>query len=168
MYKLLLTLPFLVIIPTTSYADTVTEMFRPQPYIGASFGNGSTNIQVSRKRVDRLDLQQVGAVVGVRWKYARAEVAYDYVPNRLANAHIVSSTIAAQYPIGKFTPFIGGGAGLSYNDKQGRVPVYIATGGLEYAIDERWSVEARYRYVHPVQHSAKPTHIATVGIVFKF
>lgn len=166
MKKLLLTLPFLFAAP--AHADTVTEMFSPSPYIGASFGNGSTKIKISRKRVDRLDLQQVAIKAGVKWKYARVEAGYDYLPNRLSNTHLVSGTIATQYPIGKFTPFIGGGAGSSYNDKQGRVPVYIATGGVEYSVTDNWSVEARYRFIHPVQHSAKPTHIATVGIIFKF
>ena len=164
MKKLLCTLPFLAF-SNIAYAD---DIFKPTPFIGVSIGEGSTKVQISRKRVDTIGLDAYGAQAGVKWKYARASVNYDYLPNKLSNGQLISANIAAQYQIGKFTPFAGIGAGYSYNRKQGRTPVYVATAGVEYAIDDKWSVEARYRFIHPVQHSAKPTHVFGVGVTFRF
>ncbi len=161
MKKLFLTIPFLAL-PSLALAEM------PQPFIGAAVGAGDTKVQVSRKRVNHIDLDAFSGQAGLNWKYARATVNYDYLPNKLANGHLFSGTVALQYPIGQFTPFVGVGGGYSYNRKQGGMPVYVATAGVEYAIDRQWSMEARYRYVHPVQHSAKPAHVVTVGIVFKF
>jgi opacity protein-like surface antigen len=148
MKRTLLTLTLLTT-PLAAHAET------PRPFIGGYVGEGSTKVQISRKRVDKLGLD-------------RASVDYDYLPNKLSNGQMLSATVAAQYPIGKVTQFIGGGVGYSHNKKQGRVPVYIATAGVEYAIDDRWSVEARYRFVHPIQESAKPAHIVGIGFTFKF
>jgi opacity protein-like surface antigen len=148
--------------PLAAHAET------PRPFISGYVGEGSTKVQVSKKRVDKLGLDAYGLQAGVKWKYARASVDYDYLPNKLSNGQMLSATVAAQYKIGKFTPFIGGGAGYSHNKKQGRMPVYIATTGVEYAIDERWSIEARYRFVHPIQESAKPAHIVGIGFTFRF
>jgi opacity protein-like surface antigen len=161
MKRIILTLTLLTI-PFAAHAET------PRLFIGGYVGEGSTKVQVSRKRVDKLGLDAYGVQAGVKWKYARASVDYDYLPNKLSNGQMLSATVAAQYPIGKFTPFIGGGAGYSHDKKQGRIPMYIATAGVEYAIDDKWSVEARYRFVHPIQESAKPAHIVGIGFSFKF
>lgn len=162
--RILLVLPFLMI-PSISYAD---ELFSPKPFVGVTASAGDTKVQISRKQVDHIHLQSYGIQAGLKWKYVRATANYDWLSSKLANAELVTGNIAVQYPIGRITPFVGVGGGYMHNKRQGNVPVYVGTLGAEYSIDENISIEAKYRYIHPVQHSAKPAHLVGVGLNFRF
>lgn len=145
-------------------------------YVGVNAGGA---VKLNRTVTDNPAL--AGGVVGYKWNSQFAtEVTVDQelkkgsqkAETRVA-ANAVYSPIGAVYG---FSPYVLAGVGAQNHDfinngvKDGTKAIYNVGGGVKYAIDKNWEVDARYRWVNTFSDGTKilDNSVVTAGVNYKF
>jgi opacity protein-like surface antigen len=184
--KNILTAITLIFAGSTAYAASLPEKSIPAAptkplieapaswYVGANAGGNvrsNQNVQYTPGNI--------GGVVGYNFnKNFALEVTLDqafkkghYNQNTRA---IVNGVVSSPYGVLNFTPYILAGVGTQtkdiYGGASGLHSIYNVGGGVKYEVNNKWDIDARYRYVNTFSDSKydSDAHIFTVGTNFKF
>jgi opacity protein-like surface antigen len=119
----------------------------------------------------------MGASVGYQVnRFLRVEGAYDYGLTQRGNGILLTASVIPQYRIPNSTVTMFGqlGAGAGWNrwgdDTNGTRGVYVLGAGVRTAVSTNVELEARYRYVAPlnVGTGVDNVQMVTVGFNYRF
>ena len=119
-------------------------------YVSGGFG------QVLSQAKEGSNQSDVFVAAGRDYGIYRAEVNFQSLNSTATsarvNANLGTAEVFAQYPIDKWTPYVGGGIGYGQFTGTGVKKatdgiVYVATAGVSYDFTKNWGAFAQYDYL---------------------
>lgn len=144
-------------------------------YVGVNAGGA---VKLDRSVAD--NPATVGGVVGYKWSPMFAtEITVDEQmkkANQKAQTRVVANGVVSPFgAVYGFTPYALAGVGVQNHDfrdgvRDNNKTIYNVGGGVKYAIQKNWEVDARYRWVNTWSDGTKirDNSIVTLGLNYKF
>lgn len=171
MNRMLATIALGTALVTGAAAQASTDALRSDRtgiYLGANLGSS----------LDSDSRITLGATAGYQLhRNLRLEIGYDNLRLQSGNGHMLSANVVPQYRIPRSTVTLYGvaGAGIGWDrwgiDGTGASHVtYVVGAGARVAVSQSVELDARYRFVSPVNNDRglADTQVITLGFNYRF